>query len=347
MAIKMNVVECELGNYIHYWRGLPKTGKTTLFRDLVLELYKDPAKGLLVVFGNELGHKSLDQLQFEEITAWDAMEDADGNRGFVQLVDDLVRNNKNYGIKLIAFDTIDKMIEVATEEVKRQSTIETGKVCTSINSAFGGYGRGKEALKALIYEQLGRLTAIGLYPIVIGHSKKKEKTDEYTGDSFETITGSLTADYDAIFGDIAQINMMVTVDRNIVDGKVAGAVTNMWFRSNGIVDAGSRFEGMPEKMELSAKNYIKAFNTGVEASKKSKTNNPVDAVAESAPVAEAGLDEEPEIDVAALKKELSAAIKDGTVAKVTYMSELESRGYKKITEATPEDVLAIKIALLG
>ena len=139
MPIKMNVVECELGNYIHFWRGLPKTGKTTLFRDLVLELYKDPKKGLLVVFGNELGHKSLHQLQFEEITVWDAPEDADGNRGFVQLVDDLIRNNKNYGIKLIAFDTIDKMIEVATEEVKRQSTIETGKVCTSINSAFGGY----------------------------------------------------------------------------------------------------------------------------------------------------------------------------------------------------------------
>lgn len=136
--------------------------------------------------------------------------------------------------------------------------------------------------------------------------------------------------------------MMVTVDRNIVDGKVVGAVNNMWFRSNGIVDAGSRFEGMPEKMELSAPNYIKAFNIGVEASKKNKK---YDAV-KPQPV-EDDSEDEIEIDVAALKKELSAAIKEGTVSKVAYMSELEARGYKKITEATPEQVLKIRNALLS
>lgn len=346
MAIKMNVVECELGNYIHYWRGLPKTGKTTLFRDLVLELYNDPTKGLLVVFGNEYGHKSLHNLQYEEITTWDKPEDVNGNRGFVQLVDDLIRNNKNYGIKLIGFDTIDKMIEVATEEVKRLSTIETGKVCSSINSAFGGYGRGKEKLKDLINEQLARLTSIGLFPIVIGHSKKKEKTDEYTGDSFETITGSLTGDYDAIFGDIAQINMMVTVDRNIVDGKVAGSVTNMWFRNNGIIDAGSRFEGMPEKMELSAANYIKAFNMGVEASKKAKgivaSNADIPTVNDEPDVS---IDND--IDVAALKKEINDALKAGTISKNQFMVEVQNEGLSKISEGTPAQVLKIKKALLG
>ena len=179
MAFKKNVILRGICDYVHYIRGVKKVGKTTLFRDLVLQEYGDESKGLLCSFGDEDGFKSLDRLQYEEFTCWDITEEdyvqkvkdqfvekleatlsdsmtvdeiyakaeqqtnqfiaAHGKqRGFVQLVDDLVLNNDEYGIKLIGYDTIDKMIEVATVEVLRLSMMETGKVCKSLNSAFSG-----------------------------------------------------------------------------------------------------------------------------------------------------------------------------------------------------------------
>ena len=32
---KTNKVKCDIGSYIHYWRGIKKVGKTTLFYNLV------------------------------------------------------------------------------------------------------------------------------------------------------------------------------------------------------------------------------------------------------------------------------------------------------------------------
>jgi len=41
----------------------------------------------------------------------------------------------------------------------------------------------------------------------------------------------------------------------------------MYFRSNGLIDAGSRFTGgIPEKLELSAENFMIAFEAGVRGS---------------------------------------------------------------------------------
>ena len=44
----------------------------------------------------------------------------------------------------------------------------------------------------------------------------------------------------------------------------------MYFRDNNFVDAGGRFEGLPEKLPLSAENFLEAFKMGVENSQKTK-----------------------------------------------------------------------------
>ena len=66
--------------------------------------------------------------------------------GLVQIVDDLIENNADYGIKGVCFDTFDTLFDIATDEVMRESRRETGKSCKSINDAFGGYNRGSSAI---------------------------------------------------------------------------------------------------------------------------------------------------------------------------------------------------------
>lgn len=307
MAFKKNIILTMLGDYVHYIRGVKKVGKTTLFRDLVLQEYGSEEKGLLCSFGDEDGFKSLDRLQYEEFTCWDITEEdyvqkvkdqfvekleatlADTmtvdeiytraeqqanqfiekfgkQRGFVQLVDDLVLNNSEHGIKLIGYDTIDKMIEVATTEVIRLSILETGKQCKSINAAFGGYGEGKKRLAKLIQKQTTRLKQIGLNPMVLGHTKYKDKTDEMSGAEYSQLTTSLNSDLDAIFGDTAQVVCTISIDKVIEDGKITGTERMLHFRDDGVVDCGSRFSGMPDSAVLSARNYVDAFNIGVKSS---------------------------------------------------------------------------------
>ena len=117
MAFKMNKVKVDLCSYPQYviigQRGI---GKTTLFRDIVIEEYGSPEFGLLISCGNESGYHALDNLQVEEVREWSKEygfpESEEGvpeefwTRGLVEVIDDLVFNKSNYKIKLVCFDTL-------------------------------------------------------------------------------------------------------------------------------------------------------------------------------------------------------------------------------------------------
>jgi phytoene dehydrogenase-like protein len=52
-----------------------------------------------------------------------------------------------------------------------------------------------------------------------------------------------------------------------------GSERYIYFRTDGFVDAGSRFSNMPERVVLSAKNYLKAFEQGVRSSFVTETSD--------------------------------------------------------------------------
>ena len=118
----------------------------------------------------------------------------------------------------------------------------------------------------LIQDQTTRLKQVGLNPMVLGHTKYKDKTDEVTGTEYSQLTTSLTSDLDSIFGDTSQIVCTISIDKVIEDGKITGTQRMLHFRDDGVVDCGSRFSGMPDSMVLSARNYVDAFNIGVKSS---------------------------------------------------------------------------------
>lgn len=134
MAFKkpqINKTVASLNKLRIYLRSTKKFGKTTVFRDLVLEEYGDAEKGLLVGVGNEIGYTLLDNLNCTHVDNWKDM---------IELKKWLIQGkvNNEHDIEVVAFDVVDELIPIVEKEVCRLSTISTQKPCDSINKAFGG-----------------------------------------------------------------------------------------------------------------------------------------------------------------------------------------------------------------
>ena len=194
MAVRPSVkrTKIDMTSLKIYIRGEKKTGKSTLFRDLILEKFGDPEKGLLIGFGAEVGYELLDNLNSVQVENY-----AD----FKELVTWLItQKGKEHDIRMVAFDTVDELLPILEKEVCRLSTIETKKPCKSINSAFSGFGAGQERLKQLLKEAVVMLSKAGITPFAIAHTKvktvkEKGMTEDEGGLAFFDASGTMTAWY--------------------------------------------------------------------------------------------------------------------------------------------------------
>ena len=283
MAFKMNTVKVDLCSYPPYvFIGQRGIGKTTLFRDIVIEEYGSPEFGLLISCGNESGYHALDNLQVEEVREWSKEygypESEEGvpeefwTRGLVEVIDDLVFNKANYKIKLVCFDTLDELYPMAEQRVFYEHKKKKGAYPESLNAALGGYGAGQNRAVELVTEQIARLRNAGYGVFLIGHVKVKDKIDPVTGDVYEQYTNNLSNKYFGAVADNAQMVVNIVNELNIVGGtdekagRISGSTRSMYFRDTGLIDAKSRFVGMPEKLPLSATNFLQAFRDGVKNS---------------------------------------------------------------------------------
>jgi hypothetical protein len=261
MAIeyKLNEIKVDLANYRHYWRGIPKIGKTTLFRDFIMELYGSPKYGLLLSLGRENGYSLLNNLTAEKCEDW---------YRFVEVVDDLVENKANNEFKFVCLDTVDRGFEISEKKVLEIHQARKGERCDSIDAALGGFTKGKIKAKQILEEQVDRLEKAGYGMVWIGHSKPKQLGDQVTDTVYEKVTGSLEFKYDSLFSDRADFSPMIASE-SIVDknGKLKETKRYIYFRSNPNIDAGSRVgeEFFPEKIEYSAKGYIETVTKAIEA----------------------------------------------------------------------------------
>ena len=132
MAVRPSVkrTKIDMTSLKIYIRGEKKTGKSTLFRDLILEKFGDAKKGLLIGFGAEVGYELLDNLNSVQVENY-----ADFKEFVTWLI---TQKGKEHDIRMVAFDTVDELLPILEKEVCRLSTIETKKPCKSINSAFSG-----------------------------------------------------------------------------------------------------------------------------------------------------------------------------------------------------------------
>jgi hypothetical protein len=256
-----------------YLRAVPKFGKTTLFRDMVLEEYNgNPEKGLLVGVGNETGYAYLDELNTTHVESWADME---------ELKKWLIKGKKSgeHEIELVAFDTADEIIPLAETEVCRLSQIATGKPCDSINKAFGGYGKGQDKVKEIVKKYFNDLYKAGFGITSIAHTKVKNIIEKGREDSegYQVLTSNLPNTYESIFADIFDCVVTGVVDKDVVDGKLMGSTRKLYFRDNCFVTAGCRLPGnsVPEYMIFEGDDTAKEFIDVLKNAMKSAIKKPV------------------------------------------------------------------------
>ena len=353
MAIKRNKVKVDLTSYSHYiLMGEAKIGKTTTVYELAKQEYSLDEM-LLISCGNEQGYKALPDIQYEEVLKFNKKEDSEGNRGFVQVVDDLVKNYKELGIKMVVIDTLDTLFDIGIEQVMEESRRQAGKPSKSLNDCFGGYSRGRDRLLELVMNEIHKLDRLPVALFILGHTKYKGKKDTLTNDEYEQLTTNLRFDFYSPISNSAQMIVNLATERVIEDGVQVDAKRYMYFTSNGLIDCGSRFEGLPEKLELSAENFMKAFKMGVENSlKKSKVKHNVEElrkeekkeqeleVKQVQQEVEQQEKEEQQKSVDELKSQLKDKLKD-TNAKNIVKEFMKEKGVKSVASLNVEQLQEI------
>ena len=275
----INTIKADIKNVSIYLRSTKKFGKTTLFRDVILEKYGDPARGLLVGCGNEKGYKMLDNLNCTQVSTYKELS---------ELKDWLIKEKgKEHNIEIVAFDTGDEFALIADKETIRRSNLENpNKPTKSIKAAFGGFTGGeKYSANDIIKPYMTELQDAGFGVWCIAHTKFKTIKEKggLEEDGYMQLTSNMGADYEAAFGDIFDVVLTGVIDRafeekqtkDTVKKYATDTVRKLYFRGTPLIDAGGRFAdgAVPEYLVFDEPNmaaeFIKTIEDGME---KSKTN---------------------------------------------------------------------------
>ncbi|TRO52231.1 hypothetical protein E2P63_03915, partial [Candidatus Bathyarchaeota archaeon] len=251
---KPNRIMHDFGSYRHFIRGVKKIGKTTLFRDLVEEEYGDMSNGLLISIGQETGHKALANLFAWETPTW---------KDLWELIDELVANKASNNFKVIALDTVDELVNLATDEMFAEHLRTKKFPAKSVNDALGGYGAGRKYVIKLLNDVIYALESAGYGLVFIGHTKVRDIREKGVEDAYQVLTGAMETGYESVFADKADIIAVLYTERDVKDGAVQSSKRYIYFRDDGFVDCGTRFAGMPERVPYGAKEYLEAFRTGI------------------------------------------------------------------------------------
>jgi hypothetical protein len=161
---------------------------------------------------------------------------------------------------------VDELVSIAGDKVLKIHFQRKGEKAQSLNAAHGGFGNGAKMVVELIEDQLKRIENAGYGMVFISHTKIKDLKEKGSEETYQQLTTNMESRYDGIFSNKADIIATIFVQREIKDDRLLGSERYIYFRTDGFVDAGSRFSNMPERVILSAKNYIQAFEQGVRSS---------------------------------------------------------------------------------
>ena len=348
---KINTIKPDIKNVSIYLRSVKKFGKSTLFRDVILEKYGDPSYGLLVEIGMERGDSLLDNVNTTHIDTY---------KDLMELQKWLIEEKgKEHNIEIIGFDVADELVPIFDKETIRQSNIENPqKQVKSIKAAMGGYTAGEQYSATLMKNYFDKIKSSGMQVWVLGHSKYKNIKDKANVDNegYMQLSSNLSAAYEAALGDIFDVVLTGIIDRNIEtvgEGDSAkryatDAIRKLYFRGTPEIDAGGRFaaEAVPEYMVFDKPNmaadFIKVIEEGMEKSKTTfdvkKSAPKAKPVAVPAPVVEEvdDLDEEDntppfdvdesedEVDVESIKTEIRNLHKKATPEQKAQIKELRA-----------------------
>lgn len=265
--------------------GESKVGKTTLIREVCEKLTSKDGYMFLET-GQERGCDAIEGVVHINCPEWSMdYDEATNSAGFEDVIDDII-NNKTTDypdLKVVIIDTYDQLIDIAEAEAIRLWNKENpDKRVSSINAAWGGFGKGDKKAIELMFNKIAELRNVGVSTIIIGHIKTKNVTDPVTGETYQTLTSDQQQNYfgalkkNLHFLGLAYIDRQIvkekTGKKNIVTGKeeivgkIKGEARKIKFRDdNFCVDSGSRFADIVEEIDLNADQFIEALTNAIKA----------------------------------------------------------------------------------
>ena len=107
----INKTKTDIQSLTIYLRSVKKWGKSTLFRDLILEKYGDAEKGLLVGVGAEAGYNILDNLNVTQVESFKDLKEL--KKWLIN------EKGKEHDIKMVAFDVVEELIPESQTNKKK------------------------------------------------------------------------------------------------------------------------------------------------------------------------------------------------------------------------------------
>lgn len=319
----VKTIKPDLKNVSIYIRSVKKFGKSTLFRDVIMEKYGDPTYGCLAEIGMEHGDELLDNLNTLHLDTY---------KDLIEFQKWLIDGKgTEHHIEIVGFDVADELVPLFDKETIRQHNIENPqKTVKSVKAAMGGYTAGEQYSATLMKNYFDKIRKAGIQVWVLGHSKYKNIKDKANVDSegYMQLTSNLSAAYEAALGDIFDVVVTGMIDRNIEtvgEGSEAkryatDSIRKLYFRGTPEIDAGGRFAfgAVPEYLVFDkpnmAKDFIRIIEEGMEKSKtcNAASNNAEEPVKKTKKITKKAKSEpEPEIEEPIVEEEI-----DDTVTEV-------------------------------
>lgn len=259
LNIQPNKPKAIISDYVFLVYGIGKSGKTTLFYKLAqTDLIGGLDKALLIGF--EKGFKALNGIHAVSIPNEDPEEKRDPWVQFQDLVTQLVENRGVVSYKWLGLDTLDYLYEYATEYVVKRERIakKDAKIKTVADIAWGA---GYKLVSEEVDKQIKRLVNSGYGLFLISHDKEK-KIELKNGQSFDKTTVTLPERAKNLFVNMSDFIIYISVDKEVSNG-IVSENRYIHFRSDGDIEAGSRFEDVPDKIEYDVDLFIETFEKAV------------------------------------------------------------------------------------
>lgn len=316
---KKNRVNLDPLSYNIMLLGTPKVGKTTVIKEFCEGLAGEDGY-LFFEFGTERGADAIEGINHVNITMWneestglygEALKrerermEADNEAFFDEVIEDIIQKKTTEypDLKAVVWDTYDHLITIAEEEAIRLWNKECKKnghpeKCTnSINSAYGGFGKGEKKAMEIMTDVISKMRKVGVATIIIGHVKNKDVTDVVTGETYQTLTSDQQQNYfnhikkNLHFLGLAYIDRTIakekTGKKNIVTNKeetvnrVKAEARKIKFRDDSYaVDSGSRFADIVSEIDLDAQELINAIKNAILSEQKKSGKSIAEAEAE-------------------------------------------------------------------
>lgn len=254
--IKPNIPQVALESYSYLFAGTPKSGKTTLFANLIEKYYGDINNGILLA--TEKGYQAL-RVNAVDINDWSDFEEA---------IEQLVEEKDELPFKIVGIDTCDNLWSYSqTETIKEWNLANPSKRTKDIagvgakGKSDQGFGIGYQIAKEKIKTNVDKLMKAGYGVIFITHSKDKE-IEEKSGLKYDQLVVSLPQSAREVFVNLADFICFITIEKEKIDNQLE-TKRYIYFRTDGYVEAGSRFKNVPEKIEYDVDGFINVFKNAV------------------------------------------------------------------------------------